>query len=104
MMHFLLIYDVVPDFVARHASFRDEHLALAWRSAEAGELLLGGAVADPADQAFLLFQGASAEAATRFAQNDPYVRHDLVSNWRVRPWNTVVGKAAATPVRPQSNP
>jgi len=101
-MHFLLIYDVGPDFVSRRAQFRDEHLALAWRAVEAGELLLGGAVVEPTDQAFLLFRGASLEAATRFAQADPYVRNGLVRNWRVKQWNTVVGEHAASPVRPQS--
>lgn len=102
-MHYLLIYDVVPDFITRRSPFRDEHLALAWRSADAGELMLGGAAADPVDQAFLLFQGASTEVATRFAQNDPYVRHGLVRNWRVRQWNTVVGENAVKPIRPDTN-
>lgn len=100
-MHFLLIYDVGPDFVSRREQFRDEHLALAWRAARSGELLLGGAVAEPTDQAFLLFCGSSPDSAVRFAQEDPYVRNGLVRNWRVKQWNTVVGEQAAIPVRPQ---
>jgi hypothetical protein len=63
-------------------------------------LLLGGALADPADGAVLLFQGDTAQAAERFAQADPYVANGLVQRWRVRPWTTVVGDGAATPVRP----
>ena len=55
---------------------------------------------DPVDTALLCFQGDSPAAAERFAQADPYVRHGLIRRWRVRPWTTVVGDDAATPVRP----
>lgn len=99
-MHFLLIYDVSPDYLARRGEYRNEHLRLAWDAHARGELLLGGALADPADGAVLLFQGETSEAAERFAQNDPYVANGLVQRWRVRPWTTVVGEWAASPVRP----
>jgi uncharacterized protein len=98
-VHFLLFYDFVPDYLERRATFRSEHLSLAWRAYERGELILGGALAEPADQGILLFQGESAEVARRFAESDPYVRNGLVARWRVRPWTTVVGDHAATPVR-----
>jgi hypothetical protein len=99
-MHFLLIYDVSPDYLARRGEYRNAHLKLAWDAHQRGELLLGGALADPADGAVLLFQGDTAQAAERFAQADPYVANGLVQRWRVRPWTTVVGDGAATPVRP----
>lgn len=99
-MHYLLIYDVAPDYLARRGEFRAAHLQLAWDAHERGELLLGGALADPADGAVLLFQGDSGEAAERFARADPYVANGLVQRWRVRAWTTVVGAGAATPVRP----
>lgn len=99
-MHFLLIYDVSPDYLARRGEYRNEHLRLAWDAHARGELLLGGALADPADGAVLLFQGDNSEAAERFAANDPYVANGLVQRWRVRPWTTVVGEWATTPVRP----
>jgi uncharacterized protein YciI len=101
-MHFLLIYDVGADFTRRRADFRTAHLALAWKAADAGELLLGGALEEPAEQAFLLFQGSTKECAVRFAESDPYVRHGLVERWTVRQWNTVVGEAAASPMRPRT--
>ena len=99
-MHFLLIYDVSPDYLARRGEYRNEHLRLAWDAHARGELLLGGALAEPADGAVLLFQGETGEAAERFAKSDPYVANGLVQRWRVRPWTTVVGEWAATPVRP----
>jgi len=37
--------------------------------------------------------------AERFAAEDPYIKNGLVKNWRVRPWTTVVGETASTPVR-----
>jgi hypothetical protein len=52
--HFLLIYDLAPDYLQRRAQFRDEHLALAWKAADAGDLVLGGALEEPVEQAFLL--------------------------------------------------
>ena len=63
--------------------------------------MLGGAVGDPPQSAQLLFQGDGPEAAERFAAGDPYVLNGLVLAWAVRPWTTVVGAAAARPVRPQ---
>jgi len=101
-MHYLLIYDVGPDFIRRREEFRDEHLTLAWRSAGHGDLLLAGALEEPTEQAFLLFQGMSPDGARRFAESDPYVRHGLVTRWRVRQWNTVVGETSATPRKPRS--
>ncbi len=103
-MHYLLFYDVSADYLERRAAFRDEHLALAWKSAAKGQLILAGALADPVDGAVLLFQGESAAVAEQFAHADPYVRNGLVARWRVRPWTTVAGEIAATPVRPAPKP
>jgi uncharacterized protein YciI len=98
-MHYLLLYEsVVPDYAVRRTAFRDEHLKLAWQAHARGELVLGGAFADPIDGAVLLFKGDSAAVAEKFAAADPYVRNGLVTKWRVRQWTTVVGADAATPV------
>lgn len=98
-MHFLLFYDYAPNYLQDRAQYRAEHLKLAWAAKERGELVLAGALADPADGAVLLFQGPSDAAARAFAQADPYVRARLVTRWRVRAWTTVVGDAATTPVK-----
>ena len=97
-MHYLLMYQVADDYMTRREQYRAEHLALAWEAAERGELLLGGALADPADGAMLLFEADSPEVPTAFALADPYVKHGVVTHWRVRPWTTVVGPLASTPV------
>lgn len=97
-MHFLLFYDLVPDYLERRSAFRDEHLKLGKEAVARGEMVLGGALSDPADTAVILFQGDSPAAAEAFARADPYVRHGLVQQWRVRKWTTVIGDMAATPV------
>ena len=98
-MHCLLFYDVAPDYLERRGQYRAEHLALAWEACARGELVVGGALGDPADGAVLLFQGESPESAERFAAADPYVKHGVVTRWRVRRWDTVVGDMATAPVR-----
>ena len=101
-MHYLLFYEAAPDYLERRAAFRAEHLALGWAAQERGELILGGAFANPVDGAVLLFRGDSPAVAERFAAADPYVANGLVKRWYVREWTTVVGDLAATPIRPKA--
>jgi len=101
-MHYLLFYDVVPDYLERRQPFRKAHLELACQAVAHGELILGGALADPADGVVLLFHGSSPAAAEAFAAADPYVAHGVVTNWRVCEWTTVVGPDASAPIRPEA--
>jgi uncharacterized protein YciI len=98
-MHFLLLYDFTEDYLQRRVPYRGEHLRLAWEAHERGDLILGGALGDAPAGAVLLFQGADDRAARAFAAADPYVKSGLVTHWTLRPWTTVVGATAATPVR-----
>jgi uncharacterized protein YciI len=99
-MHYLLMYDVTDDYLERRAAFRTAHLDLAKQAVERGELVLGGALADPVDAAILLFRGSSPAVAEAFAMADPYVLNGLVKQWRVRPWTTVIGKDAEVRITP----
>jgi uncharacterized protein YciI len=90
-MYYLLLYDVVDGFVERRTPYRDHHLRLANQAHERGELVLAGALADPADGAVLVFKTDHQSKVEQFAQIDPYVREGLVEKWRVRKWNVVVG-------------
>jgi len=98
-MHYLLFYEFVPDYLERRPKFRAEHLANGWKAVDRGELVLAGALADPVDGAVLVFNGQSPAVAENFAKADPYVVNGLVTRWFVRPWTTVVGRDAATPVK-----
>jgi uncharacterized protein len=90
-MYFILLYEVVDDFINRRAPFRPEHLKLVEDAHRRGELMMAGAFSNPVDGAALVFRGGDPALATRFAETDPYVTNGLVTNWRVRGWNVVVG-------------
>ena len=94
-MHFLVFYDVVDDYIERRAAFREEHLKLIRQAHERGELVLGGALTEPADGAVIVFRGPTAAAAEAFIKADPYVANGLVKAWRIRKWNTVIGDGAS---------
>ncbi len=96
-MHCILFYDVVEDYLERRAAFRAEHLALARVAHERGEIVMGGALADPADGVVIVFRGSDCAAAEAFAKADPYVRNGLVKSWRVRKWTAVIGESSTTP-------
>lgn len=96
MRHYLLTYRFrYADHAERRVPHRGAHLAHARAAAERGELLLGGALADPMDGAVLLFRAEEPQPARAFAEADPYVQAGLVESWDVREWTTVVGEGAA---------
>jgi len=97
-MHYLLFYDVVDKYAERRQPFRAAHLKHARQAVARGDLVLGGALANPVDGAVLLFRGPSPAVAEAFAAADPYVANGLVTQWRVREWTTVVGAEAAIPL------
>jgi uncharacterized protein YciI len=91
MKYYILFYSVVADFVARRSAYRDEHLRLAREAHGRGELLLAGALSDPADRAVLVFRAPERSVVEDFARKDPYVTQGLVTRWEVRPWAVVIG-------------
>jgi hypothetical protein len=96
MKYFALIYSVVDGFVSRRTKFREEHLRLVGEANRRGELLLAGALGDPADRALLVFRAQDRSIAENFALNDPYVINGLVTRWEVQPWAVVVGNDSIT--------
>lgn len=99
-MHYLLFYDVVDNYAERRVPFRKDHIAHAKAAVARGDLVLGGAFANPVDGTVLLFKGASPIVAESFARDDPYVVNGLVTKWRVREWTTVIGEDAEVPLPP----
>lgn len=91
MSYYALLYDMVDDYIARRAAFRQEHLKLAAESHARGELLMGGAFADPADRGLLIFRAENRSVAESFARKDPYVLNGLILRWEVRQWSVVIG-------------
>ena len=95
-MHYLLFYEAGPDYAERRKPFRAAHLEHARGAAARGEVVLGGAFANPIDGAVILFRGDSPDVAEQFAKSDPYVVNGVVTRWYVREWTTVVGEGAET--------
>jgi len=92
MGYYALFYrEVVPDFIARRAAFREDHLGLAKAAHARGELVLAGALADPPDGALLIFRVAEPKTIEEFVEKDPYVTGGLVKRWEIRAWNVVIG-------------
>ena len=91
MNYYALFYHLVEDYLSRRTRFREEHLRLAQEAYRRGQLLLAGALTDPADRALLVFRVADRSVVEQFARNDPYVTRGLVTKWEVRSWAVVIG-------------
>jgi uncharacterized protein len=90
-MYFALMYTVADDYLDRRGEFREAHLVLARAAHARGELVLAGAFTDPADATLLVWNTDDRAAVEEFVELDPYVRNGLVTSWRIREWNVVVG-------------
>lgn len=101
MNYYLLIYNVASDYLEKRGKYRAKHLELAESFYREGKLLMGGALADPADQAVLLFCGDGPDAAESFVNQDPYVEKGLVLSWKIRKWTVVIGQEATHGKAPQ---
>ncbi|EDQ90043.1 uncharacterized protein MONBRDRAFT_7275 [Monosiga brevicollis MX1] len=85
----VLKYFFVENMAEKRVPHRSAHLQLARDAARRGSLLLGGAAANPVDAGFLIFR--SPQEAREFAEQDPYVRGELVRKYEIREWSVVVG-------------
>src|SRR3989442_15838296 len=99
-MHYLLFYDVVPDYATKRMPYRGSHLAYAQQAVDRGELILGGALANPVDASILLFRASSPDIVEKFARDDPYVRNGIVTKWRGGGLTPGGGEEAHTKVPP----
>ncbi len=89
--YYVLFYDYVEDVAERRGPYRDGHLRLLTGLHDSGYVVLGGAWASPVDGAAIVFKGDGPAVAEEFAAADPYVANGLVTRWRIREWNVVIG-------------
>ena len=101
MKHYIVFLEFSETFEARRPQFRNEHLTKAWAAVDRGELILAGALANPADEGIFLFESEGPGPAQKFVDEDPYVNNGLVRSWRIREWATTVGNEASSIVRPE---
>ena len=90
-MYYILFYTTIENYIEKRAPYREEHLELVQQAHENGDIVMAGALDEPADGAVLIFKGDTPEAAKAFVQKDPYVKNGLIRHWEIRPWNVVVG-------------
>jgi len=91
MKYYIMLYYLVDDYLTRRAPLRDEHLRVAREAHQRGELMLAGALSEPADRAVLVFRVSYRSVMEEFAKKDPYVINGLVARWEIRPWTVVIG-------------
>ena len=90
-MYYVLLYDYAEDVAQRRVPYREEHLALLSRLHDEGQVTMAGAWANPLDGAAIVFEASSPMTAEEFVAADPYVVNGLVTRWRIREWNVVIG-------------
>jgi hypothetical protein len=87
--HRILFYEYVEDIVELRGPHREAHLGHVRSRRDAGDLLMAGALGDPPHGAAFVFRGADPASIEAFVESDPYVQAELVSSWRIEPWNVV---------------
>lgn len=90
-MFWALLYDLVDGYIERRAPLRSDHLGLAQAAQERGELVIAGAFDEPPDTALLVFRTDDPSPIEDFVAADPYVQQGLVTSWKIRRWNVVIG-------------
>ncbi|MHB1006468.1 MAG: YciI family protein [Chloroflexota bacterium] len=91
MKTFAAIVRVGPDYVERRQPHREAHLSRLRGLHDEGKVLLGGAWADPADGALIIYRAESRDEARRLIDEDPYFQAGLWPEVILREWNVVVG-------------
>jgi uncharacterized protein YciI len=90
-MYFMLFYDYVKDVAERRTPHRPAHLALLNKLRDEGKVVMAGAWNNPLDGAAFVFKADDRTVVEAFTKADPYVQNGLVTGWRIREWNVVVG-------------
>mmetsp|Transcript_13796 Transcript_13796/g.25861 ORF Transcript_13796/g.25861 Transcript_13796/m.25861 type:complete len:114 (+) Transcript_13796:89-430(+) len=88
----LLQYEYVEGILEKRAPHRAGHIALWKRLADAGQVLLGGAL-DPPEAAVIALKGISRDEVEAVVKTDPYVLNGLVPSYKIKDWNVVLGSA-----------
>jgi uncharacterized protein len=90
MSYYVLEYFYGDDYLERRGPFREEHLRLLREAGERGEIVLAGALAEPADRGLIIWNVDDTAVVEALVKQDPYVRNGLVQSWSIRPWTVVV--------------
>ena len=93
-MEFVVTYRAVEDLLPLARQHGPAHLARLHEFRDRGLLLMAGTLDEPVNgDAMGVF--TTREAAEEFIAGDPFVRHGVVAEWTVRPWNEVLAPWAS---------
>jgi hypothetical protein len=83
---YMLLYDYVDDMLERRTPHRDAHLAHVQSQRDAGHIVMAGPLGDPPTGAAIVFRGVGPDSIEGFVKDDPYVKANLVTDWRIQFW------------------
>lgn len=89
-MWYLLIYQLVDNYLEAREAYRADHFLHVKASQAKGAFFLGGAF-DGAKEAGLLFKVEDIKEIEEFVNNDPYYLAGLVTSWEAKLWHIVIG-------------
>ena len=92
LKYYILKYYLADDYLERRSSYREEQIQLADELHQKGELIFGGALTDPTDEALLVFYVNDKSVIEDFISKDPYIKNGLIMKWEIREWTVVIGK------------
>lgn len=87
---FAIEYGYVPQMEERRTPHRADHVAFLKAAAEAGWLILVGALTDPVDGGWLVVRAEDEAGALDRVHEDPYRQAGLIRSTKVRPISLVV--------------
>lgn len=89
---YVLQYSYIPDVLEKRGPHRELHLNLAKDLAKEGNCLSGGPTtpmgAEVPDGAVFVF--SNEESAKWFVEEDPYVKHGIVTDWSIKEWTVAI--------------
>ena len=90
-MVYILTYEYVEDYLEKRKPHRKDHFDHVSPYIKSGNLLLGGATANPADKGIIIYKGLTKDQIQDIVKNDPYYKAGIIKHFSIREWTVVVG-------------
>lgn len=91
---YVMTYYSVPDYAPLARQHFPAHYARLMEFHARGDLLLVGLLTEPMNgEAMAVF--TSREAAEEFIEDDPFIAHNVIDRWTIRPWREILYRPAA---------
>jgi hypothetical protein len=94
-MKFAAIIEYGPDLSKIH-EIRPTHRLYLGELLKSGKLAISGPFVDDSG-ALIVYEADSQEEAEALIANDPFSKVGVFAQWRIKPWNVVMGNPALLP-------